>query len=133
MPVLTPGSMTSGLEAEVALGHLPQRGGDRGHRRADGDAVDVLVEAEAVEAEELLHEQGELVAGALGVGGDAPVVEQVALGAGARRPRPSSVPKRPITVWVLPTSMASSTAGNATVAAQAVDVEADVEHRRADA
>ena len=118
MPVFTPGSMTSGLEAEVALGHLPDAGGDRRHRRAQGDAVDVLVEAEAVEAEELLHEQGQLVAGALGVGGDAPVVEQVTLGAGAHRAVGLVGPNRPMTVWVLPTSMASSTAGNARCASR---------------
>ncbi len=72
-------------EAEVALGHLAHRGGDARHRRAQRHAVDVLVEAEAVEAEELLHEQRELVRRALGRGRDAPVVEQVALGARAWR------------------------------------------------
>ena len=112
MPVFTPGLDDEGGEAEVALRHLPHGGGDRRHRRAQGHAVDVLVEAEAVEAEELLHQQGELVARAVGVGGDAPVVEQVALG--ARCATVSSSPNRPITDWVLPTSMASSTGGEAT-------------------
>ena len=48
-----------GVEAEVALAHAAQRAPvTRGHRRAQHDAGDVVVEAEAVEAEELLdHER----------------------------------------------------------------------------
>ena len=78
-----PGSMTTGREAEVALGHAAEAGGHPRHRRAQHDAGDVVVEAEAVEAEELLHDQGVLVGGALGVGGDPPVVEQVRVGQAA--------------------------------------------------
>ena len=70
-----------GREPEVALGHAAQRPGDPGHRRADGDAVDVVVlPGEPVEAEELLEHEGVLVGGALDVGGDAPVVDQARVG-----------------------------------------------------
>jgi hypothetical protein len=62
---------------EVALAHPAQRPGHPGHRRAHADAGDVVVEREAVEAQELLDDQRMLVGGALGVGGDAPVVEQM--------------------------------------------------------
>ena len=51
-----------------------------GDRRAQRDAGDVVVEREAVEAEELLDHERVLVGGALGVGGDPPVVEQVRVG-----------------------------------------------------
>jgi hypothetical protein len=39
--------------------------------------VHVLVEAVAVEAEELLHQQGQLVRRAVGVGGETPVVDEL--------------------------------------------------------
>ena len=79
MPVRTPGSSTSAANAEVALGHLAQRGGDPRHARRDRDAVTCVVEREAVEAEELLEHERELVGRALGDGGDAPVVDQLAV------------------------------------------------------
>ena len=47
-----------GGDAEVALAHAPQRAGHPGHRRAQRDAVDVVVAGEAVEAEELLDAPG---------------------------------------------------------------------------
>ena len=68
-------------EAEVALGHVAERGGGAGHDRRDRDAVDVVVEREAVEAQELLHHQRVLVRRPLRVGGDPPVVEQALLAA----------------------------------------------------
>ena len=80
MPVRMPGSMTIGGLAEVALAHPPQRPGHPGNRRAQHDAGDVVVEAEVVEAQELLDDQRVLVGRALGVGGDPPVVEQVGVG-----------------------------------------------------
>src|SRR5690606_10254779 len=55
-----------GGEAEVALGHAAQRARDPGDRRADGDALDVVVvPGGAVEAEELLEDEGVLVGRAL--------------------------------------------------------------------
>ena len=79
MPVRTPGSSTSASEPEVALGHLAERGGDARHARRDHHAGDLRVEREAVEAEELLEHQRELVGRALGDGGDAPVVDELAV------------------------------------------------------
>ena len=68
-------------EAEVALRHAAQRARDPRHRRAQRDAVDVVVvPGEAVEAEELLEHEGVLVGGALDVGGDAPVVDEDGVG-----------------------------------------------------
>src|SRR5262249_35224401 len=46
----------------------------------DRDAGDVRVEREAVEAQELLEHERELVGGPIGGGGDAPVVDQLAFG-----------------------------------------------------
>ena len=74
---------------------------------------------EALQLEELVHQQGHLVGGARGDGGDAPVVQQLARCCRRARRR---APNRPMTVWVLPTSMATSTGS-------ALQVEADVEHR----
>ena len=56
--------------------------------------VIAFVEREPVEAEELLHHQRELVGGAVGVGRDAPVVDEL-----VRRGT------SPTTVWVFPASI----------------------------
>ena len=65
------------VEPEVAPGHVAQRRGDPRHPGAHRDAVDLVVEGEPVEAEELLDHERELVGGALGRGGDAPVVGEI--------------------------------------------------------
>ena len=68
------------LVPEVPLGHLAERGGDARHARRDHHARHVRVEREAVEAEELLEHQRQLVGRPLGHGGDAPVVDELAVG-----------------------------------------------------
>ena len=65
---------------------------ERRHRRGEADAVDRR------EVDEAADERAELVAGAVGLGRDPPVLGEPA------------VVESPKTVWVLPTSIASSTA-----------------------
>ena len=72
-----PGLHHHRLVAEVALGHLAERGGDARDAGRDRDTRHVRVEREAVEAEELLEHQRELVGRAVGDGGDAPVVDEL--------------------------------------------------------
>ena len=67
-----------GGKAEVALAHLAQRGGDARHAAADHHAGDLRV-ACALEREELVEHERELVGRALGRGRDAPVVDELAV------------------------------------------------------
>ena len=80
-----------------------------------------VVEREAVEAEELLDQQRELVGGALGVGRDAPVVDELVAGVAV-----AVEPDHGLGV----ADVDGEQHGRQPAQAVGFDVEADVEHRR---
>ena len=80
MPLFTPGpSTTQGTASNQRDGHLAELAGHRRDRRADGDAGrSVVGDVQALEVEELGEQHGVLVGGAVGDGGQPPVVGEAA-------------------------------------------------------
>ena len=92
---LVPGPDDEERRLRVVARELLVGADERRHGRGEADAADVL-EAEVAQLEQPADEDAELVAGALGLGGDAPVLGQ------------ALAVVEPETVCVLPTSTARS-------------------------
>ena len=78
-PGLDAGLEDHGVELEIALGHLPERRRQPGDDRGDGHAFHVPEQRHFPMSEEIVDQREMFVAGALVVGGDAPVVCQLVI------------------------------------------------------